>query len=145
MPHFIQSEGPSIQERGREAIKEAHPIFLMLSDAPFTVSTNEGTLSGNAGDYVAYDPMSGHLWPVSAEYVDMHYVFTDEGELDRTLSQRLQEAEQARTHLEEENALLQQRLTDLEQAHTQLVAEQEAQANSMVPPEIPEPDSDMEG
>lgn len=73
MPHYIQSDGPSIKERGAQAIKEPHPVYLVESDVPFTVSTNEGTLSGNAGDYVAYDPTSGHIWPVSAEYVDMHY------------------------------------------------------------------------
>lgn len=125
MPHYIQGDGPSIQERGREAVKEPHPVWLVESDVPFSVSTNEGTLNGNAGDYVAYDPMSGHVWPVSAEYVDIHYAWIDEGEPEESLAERAQareqslhdklaEMEETRTALEKQNSDLLTQLRDSE-------------------------------
>lgn len=112
MPHYVQSDGPSIQERGDQAVKEPHPVFLVESDAPFSVSTNEGTLNGNAGDYLAYDPQSGHVWPVSAEYVDMHYRWLEEGEevgqtkRQQEWTERLQELEDARSELQSHNEQL---------------------------------------
>jgi hypothetical protein len=55
--------------------KKPSAVYMKrIEDAPFEVETNEGTLSAKPGDYVAHDPKSGHFWPVSAEYVGMHYV-----------------------------------------------------------------------
>lgn len=132
MPHYIQSDGPSIEERGSRAVKEPHTVFLVESDVPFSVSTNEGTVSGNAGDYVAYDPTSGHLWPVSAEYVDMHYRWLGDNEdlsntkQEQEWHERLQELEDARSELETQNQELLDQLRNL----------QEEKAQEIPPPEV---------
>ncbi len=75
--HFSAADGPSIQQQGREAIKRANPVYLRQIREPFSVATNEGTLKGNPSDFVAYDPISGHVWPVSALYVEQHYDFKE--------------------------------------------------------------------
>lgn len=70
--------GPSLS---REAVETWTPMqkkpstvyMKRIVDAPFEVETNEDTVSARPGDYVAHDPKSGHFWPVSAEYVAMHY------------------------------------------------------------------------
>lgn len=38
-----------------------------------SLEVNEGILRGHAGDYLACDPESGHVWPVAAGYVAAHY------------------------------------------------------------------------
>lgn len=53
--------------------KKRNPVFLIRQDEDFEVNTNEGLLNGKAGDYVAHDPISGHVWPVAASYVEVHY------------------------------------------------------------------------
>jgi len=30
-------------------------------------------LEATDGDFIAHDPVSGHVWPVAADYVELHY------------------------------------------------------------------------
>lgn len=53
--------------------KKRNPVYLQQQPEPFTVETHEGTLTGRPGDYLAHDPISGHVWPVAASYVEQHY------------------------------------------------------------------------
>lgn len=53
--------------------KKRNPVYLERQDTEFQVETNEGVMTGKAGDYLAHDPISGHVWPVSAEYSTQHY------------------------------------------------------------------------
>jgi hypothetical protein len=53
-------------------IKKPSPVHMLRVEGPFEVETNEGTLSCDDG-FVAYDPLSGHVWPVASDYVAMHY------------------------------------------------------------------------
>lgn len=71
MLHFTPDDGPNLI--GQQMIKQPSPVTMLQISEPFTVATNEGTLSGKPGDYVAYDPKSGHVWPVASSYVAMHY------------------------------------------------------------------------
>lgn len=77
---ITQEHGPSIQEEGRRAMKRPNPVWMVQLDADARVQTTEGMLTGKAGDFVAYDPISGHVWPVQASYVEQHYDFTDAAE-----------------------------------------------------------------
>lgn len=80
---FGPSQGPDIEAHGDPYHKVASTVYLVQPvphpDAKgnaaleFTVQTNEGVLCAPFGDYVCYDPKSGHVWPISAEYVAMHY------------------------------------------------------------------------
>ena len=74
-PTFKTADGTRLASEGRKAIKRPNPVFLLRQDGPFSVETNEGTLGGKPGDFVAHDPISGHVWPVSAAYVQQHYEF----------------------------------------------------------------------
>lgn len=75
--HYTSSDGEMIASVGKQAIKRPNPVYLVESPEEFTVATNEGTLHGKPGDYLAYDPISTHVWPVSAAYVAMHYEFLE--------------------------------------------------------------------
>jgi hypothetical protein len=70
---FTQKESAEILQHGTKSLKKANPVWLFQQREEFQVETNEGVLNGKAGDYVAHDPLSGHVWPVSQEYVAMHY------------------------------------------------------------------------
>ncbi len=72
--HYNSADGPKIQAAGAPMKKKPNPVYLLKLDEPFSVETAEGdTLSGKPGDYVAHDPISGHVWPVKASYVELHY------------------------------------------------------------------------
>lgn len=58
---------------GRKMLKRPNPVFIVKQDAEFTVETDSGVLQGVAGDSVAYDPISGHVWPIKQSYLDQHY------------------------------------------------------------------------
>lgn len=73
MENFTAADGPKIKAAGVPMKKKPNPVYLVKRYEPFTVQTNEGELSGNAGDFVAHDPISGHVWPVAASYVEQHY------------------------------------------------------------------------
>lgn len=70
---YTQGEADFIAEHGFVSQKKPSNVYLLKQDRNYVVHTNEGPLEGLAGGYVAYDPKSGHVWPVSAEYVEMHY------------------------------------------------------------------------
>jgi len=70
---FTQADGPNLVRDGERMLKLPNPVYLTRQNEPFDVETTEGTLSGKAGDFVAHDPISGHVWPVAASYVEQHY------------------------------------------------------------------------
>lgn len=72
-PHFDKNDGPLIQRDGLKMVKKRNPVYLREQSSDFDVETNEEVLTGKAGDYLAYDPISGHVWPVTASYIAQHY------------------------------------------------------------------------
>lgn len=74
MTHFDASDGPRLLAQGKRMVKKPNPVYMLPMAETFTVQTNEGVMKGNAGDYLAHDPISGHVWPVSAQYVEQHYL-----------------------------------------------------------------------
>ncbi len=70
---FTPTDGPELVAKGQRMLKLPNPVYLLKQSDMFEVETNEGKLNGNAGDFVAHDPISGHVWPVSASYVKQHY------------------------------------------------------------------------
>lgn len=71
---FTKNDGPKIKTVGTPMIKRPNPVYMLQQIEQFQVETNEGVLTGKPGDYVAHDPISGHVWPVSQDYVVQHYV-----------------------------------------------------------------------
>jgi hypothetical protein len=71
--YFTSRDGDAIQVTGSKMAKKRNPVYLLQKTEAFQVETKEGVLAGNPGDYVAFDPLTGHVWAVSAEYVAMHY------------------------------------------------------------------------
>lgn len=69
---FTANDGPGIKGHG-VAFRKVGLAWAIKVEEDFEVETNEGTLCANAGDYVAYDERSGHVWPVAASYVLMNY------------------------------------------------------------------------
>lgn len=53
--------------------KRPNPVYLRALTEDTEVETTDGTLTGHRGDYLACDPISGHVWPVKASYVEQHY------------------------------------------------------------------------
>lgn len=73
LPRVTAEDGPAIEATGQRSIKRANPVYLVPLEEAVVVETNEGPLTAQAGDFVAYDPISGHVWPVAASYVAQHY------------------------------------------------------------------------
>jgi hypothetical protein len=73
MKHFDTSDVVSIEQFGVKMLKRPNPVFMQKQDEPFQIQTNEGLTTAKAGDWVAYDPISGHVWPVADSYVQQHY------------------------------------------------------------------------
>ena len=69
---FGASDGLVIKAEG-VAYRKTSPTWAMPVDQPFEVETSEGVLTAAAGDFVAYDEKSGHVWPVAAGYVALNY------------------------------------------------------------------------
>lgn len=66
--------GTTINTAGfKKMVRKPNPVWMRQIDEEFEVKTENGSLRGDPGDSVAFDPMSGHVWPVKAEYVKMHY------------------------------------------------------------------------
>ena len=70
---FTQADGAALARDGERMLKLPNPVFLARQAEPFDVETTEAVLSGKAGDFVAHDPISGHVWPLAASYVEQHY------------------------------------------------------------------------
>ena len=70
---FTKADGPALVQTGAKMAKKRNPVYLARQEQAFQVETNEGVLTGKPGDYLAHDPISGHVWPVSADYVAQHY------------------------------------------------------------------------
>jgi hypothetical protein len=62
-------------------IKRPNPVFMIPVDEKCEVETNEGVLTADVGDFIAHDPISGHVWPIASSYVDQHYDPAPSGEL----------------------------------------------------------------
>ncbi len=73
MNHFSAEDGAKLRKAGVPMLKKPNPVWLLQQSEAFSVKTTEGTLTGKPGDFVAYDPISGHVWPVAASYVAQHY------------------------------------------------------------------------
>lgn len=71
-PRFHPGHGPVVKAEG-VAMQKASPTWVVQIHVPFEVETNEGMLTASAGDYLAYDEKSGHVWPVAAGYVQQNY------------------------------------------------------------------------
>lgn len=56
-----------------QMVRKPNPVWMQRQEDDFIVVTNEGELRGNAGDYLAHDPVTGYIWPVSQEYAAVHY------------------------------------------------------------------------
>lgn len=70
---FTSADGTRIMTHGNKMAKKRNPVYLWRQPEAFQVETNEGVISGKPGDYLAHDPISGHVWPVSASYIEQHY------------------------------------------------------------------------
>lgn len=70
-------------------VKDSSPVVMRKIAVEFAVETEEGTLRGEPGDFVAYDPVSGHMWVVKASYVALHYKRADEMPLKEGKSQKV--------------------------------------------------------
>ena len=72
---FMPEHGSLIKDAGVAMRKKTTSVVHMWGPIlhDFVVETNEGTLGAKAGSYVAYDEVSGHVWPVDADYVAAHY------------------------------------------------------------------------
>lgn len=70
---YTTSDGPRLVSEGTKMAKKRNPVYLQRQAETFQVQTNEGVLSGKPGDFLAHDPISGHVWPVAASYVEQHY------------------------------------------------------------------------
>lgn len=68
-----QEMGLQIGEHGDPMVRQPHPVKVVLMDAPFRLETSRGIVDGQAGDFLAHDPVSGHTWPVTADYLEQHY------------------------------------------------------------------------
>jgi hypothetical protein len=71
--HFTRVNGPDLVAFGDKMARKRNPVYVAKCLKAFTVETPEGILSGQAGDYLACDPISGHVWPVAASYAAQHY------------------------------------------------------------------------
>lgn len=81
MAHYTAADGPRLVEQGSKMVKKLNPVYMEQVSEPGTVETNEGTLTFKEGDFIAHDPISGHVWPVTNSYVTQHYDnWPDDGE-----------------------------------------------------------------
>jgi hypothetical protein len=70
---FTKADGPELVKASNKMAKKRNPVYLQRQVSEFTVETNEGVMTGRPGDYLAHDPISGHVWPVASSYVEQHY------------------------------------------------------------------------
>jgi len=73
MLRFTPEYGAILEANGVPMCKKPGVVWMEKVVEPFEVETNNGLMSADAGDFVAFDPISGHVWPVSDEYVAIHY------------------------------------------------------------------------
>jgi hypothetical protein len=83
--YFSGADAEFIKDEGKPYHKKPSTVYLFQvtgnPDDHFVIETREGQLTSPCGSYVAYDPKSGDVWPIAADYVAMHYA---EGELSST-------------------------------------------------------------
>lgn len=74
LPVYGPHDAGIIIDQGVAKVKAPNPVYLVRVGHDFAVETNEGPLTAHAGDFLAHDPISGHVWPVAASYVEQHYI-----------------------------------------------------------------------
>lgn len=67
MKTFTQDAGADIAESGVAMIRKPNIVFMSCQPRPFVVDTGHGLLRGEAGDYVAFDPILGKVWSITSE------------------------------------------------------------------------------
>lgn len=71
---ITSKDGPRIMEMGVKMVRKPDPVFVYsLPEFTSIDASPQGLQSGHKGDYVAYDPMTGRVWPVDAGYLEVHY------------------------------------------------------------------------
>lgn len=77
---FSQDDGNYIMLEGKPFTKKPSIVFILEIDGPTVVQTNSGTLAiEEPQSCICYDPLSGHVWPITKEYKEMHYVPAENG------------------------------------------------------------------
>ena len=56
-----------------KAMRKTGFVLMSQQKDDFEVETEGGLMQGHAGDFLAVDPVLGHAWPVTNEYVRVHY------------------------------------------------------------------------
>jgi hypothetical protein len=67
------ADGPNIQREGTPFVKRHNPVWMERLEADIPVHTAEGIMQGHVGDWLCYDPISGHVWVVADSYKEQHY------------------------------------------------------------------------
>jgi hypothetical protein len=70
-------DGDRIIEAGLRMVRRPNPVWMMPLDESkeHRVHTDVGPLTVRSGEkhWLAHDPLSGQVWPVSEEYLTQHY------------------------------------------------------------------------
>ena len=53
--------------------KNPSPVWMKRIEEDMLVVTDSGTLEAKAGDWLCYDDISKHVWPISNDYKNQHY------------------------------------------------------------------------
>lgn len=73
MKKWDQSHGVGIEAAGEMMVKKPNPVYMVQATEEAQVETTEGTMHASEGDWIVYDPLSGHVWPITDEYRTLHY------------------------------------------------------------------------
>jgi hypothetical protein len=74
MTTFTPTYAAAIEAGNLKATKNPRPVSLLQQTAEFQVQLSSGAIqTGQAGDYVAYDPISGQVFLVTAAYYTANY------------------------------------------------------------------------
>ncbi len=74
---FTSADGETLQRLGVSMTKKPNPVVVLQWHEPFITKTDRGDVQAEAGDYVAYDPLTKIVWPLAQSYLDQHYVPTE--------------------------------------------------------------------
>jgi hypothetical protein len=73
LPNFSPLGIKGLEKSGRPYRKKPSTVYLLEMEYPFTVETREGKMRGEAGDFAAYDPITGDGWIIRRAYFEQHY------------------------------------------------------------------------
>ena len=74
MLHFDSSDGSLIKRDGEAFVKRPSPTYLIQVGEGFEVTTDSGIMALQPNSWLCYDEASGHVWGITDEYKNMHYV-----------------------------------------------------------------------